>query len=128
MKKVILQRGNKGHAETLGMITVEGITHKPIFTLELPWRDNKQNVSCIPAGHYTVIPRTSPKYGKHYHVREVDGRGYILLHKGNFPRNTKGCVLLGMSSAKGCVWSSRKAMNYFKNLLNYEKFSLEVRD
>ena len=128
MKKVILQRAHKGHAETLGMITVEGIDHKPIFTLELPWKQNKQFISCIPAGHYTVDIRTSKRFGKCYEICVVEGRTDVLIHRGNYPKNTTGCVLLGMGSSQGYVWSSRKAMKYFKNLLNYKKFTLEVRD
>lgn len=128
MKKVILQRAYKGQTKTLGMLKIVGMDHKPIYTLELPWQGNKKNVSCIPIGHYTVIPRKSRKYKEHYHVIDVHNRGYILMHSGNLPRHTKGCILSGMSSGMGGVWQSVKATKYFKELLNYEKFTLEVRE
>jgi hypothetical protein len=73
-------------------------------TLELPYRDNERNISCIPEGHYDVVPRTSKKYGNHLHVTGVEGRSLILIHYGNYvgspnPRtglpDIRGCVLVG---------------------------------
>lgn len=73
-------------------------------TLELPYRDNERNISCIPEGHYDVVPRTSKKYGNHLHVTGVEGRSLILIHYGNYvgspnPRtglpDVRGCILVG---------------------------------
>lgn len=75
-------------------------------TLELPYRDNERNVSCIPEGFYDVVPRQSPKYGNHLHVTGVDGRSLILIHHGNYvgspnPKtglpDIRGCILVGKS-------------------------------
>jgi len=77
-------------------------------TLELPWRDNERNVSCIPEGVYVVVPRHSPKYGNHLHVTGVNGRSLILIHWGNYaasanPRtgtpDIRGCILVGYGYA-----------------------------
>lgn len=73
-------------------------------TLELPWKGNQKDVSCIPEGFYDVVPRTSPKYGNHLHVTGVEGRSLILIHHGNYagsmnPKTGKpdirGCILVG---------------------------------
>lgn len=64
-------------------------------TLELPWRGNQPNVSCIPCGVYTARRVNSPKYGDTFCIADVHGRGHILFHWGNFVRDTLGCVLLG---------------------------------
>jgi hypothetical protein len=64
-------------------------------TLELPWKENKRNVSCIPAGKYKVKKRYSPKFGNHFHVTEVENRSYILIHKGNYYTDIRGCILVG---------------------------------
>jgi hypothetical protein len=73
-------------------------------TLELPFKDNERNVSCIPEGFYDVVPRQSPKYGNHLHVTEVKGRSLILFHHGNYagspnPKtglpDIRGCILVG---------------------------------
>jgi hypothetical protein len=73
-------------------------------TLELPYRDNERNISCIPEGHYDVVPRTSKKYGNHLHVTGVEGRSLILIHYANYvgsdnPRtghsDLRGCIAVG---------------------------------
>lgn len=71
---------------------------KSIFgfkTLELPWLNNQQQVSCIPEGEYEVVKRHSPKYKNHFHVTEVPGRSWILIHSGNFYSDILGCILPG---------------------------------
>ena len=64
-------------------------------TLELPYKDNKKRISCIPIGDYTVKKRNSAKFGNHFHIQNVKDRSYILIHKGNYFKDTLGCVLVG---------------------------------
>lgn len=65
------------------------------FTLELPWKENQNNVSCIPKGTYKIELFNSIKFGKCFHVLNVPGRDAILIHKGNYNRDTHGCILPG---------------------------------
>ena len=58
-------------------------------TMELPWKDNKRRVSCIPVGFYIVRKHTSPKFGNTFHVLNVKGRSEILIHKGNYGARRK---------------------------------------
>lgn len=64
-------------------------------TLELGWKENKRNISCIPLGEYTVTKRISSKYGEHFHILDVEDRSYILIHAGNFYSDIRGCILVG---------------------------------
>ena len=66
-------------------------------TLELPWLDNKKRISCIPEGEYDVIKHVSPKFGECFWILDVLDRSEILVHKGNYNRDTLGCVLVGKS-------------------------------
>lgn len=66
------------------------------YTLELPWKNNSREISCIPTGTYDVVPRFTKKYKNHFHVLNVPKRSYVLLHHGNFPKNTLGCILCGL--------------------------------
>jgi len=59
-------------------------------TLELPWRNNQQDISCIPAGNYYCR-----KFRQVFQVINVPGRKDILIHKGNLDIETKGCILVG---------------------------------
>lgn len=73
--------------------------------LELPWLENKRAVSCTPEGTYRVtkeppIPMNDPKGRKerwywHFRLHDVPGRSGILIHRGQHPKNSKGCILVG---------------------------------
>lgn len=85
--------------QTLGTLTVfnedaQVVAH--LRCLELADKDNKVGISSIPAGDYIVVPRTSEKYGKHFHITDVKGRSYILIHAGNYYTQIRGCVLVGL--------------------------------
>jgi len=92
--------------QTLGeaSIAIDGKVVISFKTLELPWLNNKSQVSCIPEGKYDVKVRTSEKYKRHLHIQNVKDRSYILIHSGNFagsknPKTGKsdilGCILVG---------------------------------
>ncbi len=85
-------------------ITDNGKVIFSCLTLELADKDNQRDISCIPEGVYSVIPRTSNKYGNHLHITGVEGRGLILIHWLNYagsdnPKSghpdTRGCVGVG---------------------------------
>ena len=63
------------------------------FTIELPWRENRRNVSCIPEGRYEVKPRISKKFGNHLILVDVPQRSLILLHPANDALGElQGCI------------------------------------
>lgn len=64
-------------------------------TLELPWKNNERNESCIPAGEYLVKKTRSITFGECFEVTNVENRSAILIHAGNYKRDTKGCILPG---------------------------------
>jgi hypothetical protein len=64
-------------------------------TLELPWKGNQRNISCIPTGNYTVEKRFTQERGNHFHLLNVPGRSSILIHSGNYYSHTLGCILVG---------------------------------
>jgi hypothetical protein len=110
------------------------------YTLELPWRENQRNISCIPKGEYNVKIRISPKYGKVYHVKEVPNRTFILIHSGNwagdvskgYRSHVNGCLLLGKSRGKLAgqlaVLNSRLTVKRFMRYMNYQPFTLKIND
>lgn len=84
--------------QTLGiMYCCDELTGEEIEfdTLELPWKNNQTSISCIPQGRYHVAPRTSKKFKKHFHIKDVEGRKWILIHYGNFYTEIRGCILIG---------------------------------
>lgn len=64
-------------------------------TLELPWRNNQRQLSCIPTGTYKAIKHNSPKFGNTLWLQDVPNRYEILIHYGNYYFNSTGCILVG---------------------------------
>ena len=86
------------NVQTLGrMVVFDGAKVRlQILTLELPNLGNQKNVSCIPEGKYEVHLIYSPKFGKCFQIQDVPDRTEILIHKGNYNKDTHGCILVGM--------------------------------
>lgn len=62
-------------------------------TIELPWRDNHSQVSCIPEGCYPLIKWESPRHGWCLMVTNVPNRSLILIHPANNAlRDLRGCI------------------------------------
>lgn len=114
---------------------------KVACTLELPWKDNAHDVSCIPRdATYTACRRDSAEHEcELFGLVDVPGRGDIEMHIGCLPRDTKGCILLGTAfgqvdyadgrpGAKGYgITGSGAAFKRFMNLLDgFDEFRLVV--
>ncbi len=91
-----------------------------LVTLELPWKNNQRNVSCIPEGRYTCRRRTSIKtQGRDtFEVDDVPDRAGILFHVGNSTEDTEGCILVGKSFVSAyAIGSSVAGFERFMELL-----------
>lgn len=83
-------------AGTLGRLYWPGIDD-PILTVERPWLDNAVGESCIPEGLYECRPRRYSKGGyEAVEICDVPGRTHILFHRGNWPSEVRGCILVGL--------------------------------
>ena len=132
---VYIHRQERSDHGTFGSLFYEDFS---CYTLELPWRDNQRNISCIPTGEYHVDIRLSPKYGRIYWVRKVPNRSYILIHSGNWAGDTSkglnthvnGCILLGEKKGwlqgQRAVLNSRITVRRFMEKLIYEPFTLKI--
>jgi len=66
------------------------------FTLELPWLNNKTDISCVPPNIYKYKKRISPsKKTLVIELIDVKGRTFIQIHSGNYTRQILGCCLVG---------------------------------
>ena len=83
------------------------------FIIELPWLDNQRNVSCIPAGTYELVQRSSARFSQHLYVKQVPQRSMILIHPANdASTQLQGCLAPVMQlSGLGKGWNSRQALN-----------------
>ena len=92
-------------------------------TLENPWLDNQRNISCIPEGEYKVRLRLARESASrdylHLLVQDVPNRDWILFHRGNTAKDTRGCILVGLGSQQDVVNNSVLAMDLLiKEVLN----------
>jgi len=106
---------------TLGELFLNG--ERMCDTLENPWINNERNISCIPEGEYPVRLRLPRESGTrdylHLLVQEVPNRDWILFHRGNFPKDTSGCILVGLGSKQDAVNNSTLAMDLLiKEIVN----------
>ena len=106
---------------TIGELFING--ERISDTLENPWIDNQRRISCIPEGEYQVrirLPRESATRDYiHLLVQDVPDRDYILFHIGNKPKDTSGCILVGLGSQQNFVSNSRLAMDLLmKEIIN----------
>lgn len=128
-----MRRSSQG---TVGIVMADGMQY--CYSLELPWRQNRNNISCIPAGEYKVEMKKSPKFGNVYWVKKVSGREGILIHSGNwagdvsegFKSHVYGCILFGKQigylQGQLAILNSRITVKQFMNFMNYKKFKLEI--
>jgi len=133
MKRLILTRLKKEEDRTLGRLLVfSGLDLIANFTtLELPFKNNERGNSSILSAFYYVEPRTADRFKKHLHVVGVPGRDYILIHAGNWPKDTNGCILVGSGfndidgDGKIEIMGSRKALNHLTEIIT-EKAELII--
>lgn len=114
---------------TLGTLLFSEGQKRPIYTLELPWKDNERNVSCILCGEYAVVPHDGPKFKDCWRLLEVPERSGILIHIGNTPNDTQGCILPGLGQTPFGVYESAKAFELIREIVGgTDKWMLKVTD
>jgi len=100
------------------------------YTLELPYRDNKRNISCIPEGEYICRKICSKHFGETFEICDVPNRGEILFHQGNYTSSTRGCVLVGerWSPQQEMLQDTKLAMSKLMSIFKNEKeFKLIIK-
>ena len=102
---------------------------RPLFcSLELPWFDNQQNISCIPLGCYVSLKGNHDRLGRIVSLRGVEGREGILIHSANQTSELRGCIALGMEWGDGQlrILRSKEALEKLHSLLNEKPFVLRI--
>ena len=66
-------------------------------TIERPWLDNQNQISCIPAGTYLFYKYNSPTKGWVWRTDQVPNRTAIEIHAANFASQLLGCIAVGAS-------------------------------
>ena len=139
MRILKLFRDETGDDGTLGTLVGNALS---LSVIELPWRDNMRNRSCIPDGEYLVLPHRSPRFGRCLHITDVPHRSHVLFHSGNvagdselgFKTHSHGCILPGIRRGvlgingrrQRAVLSSKTALRHLLAWAENRPFQLEV--
>ena len=96
--RIVIERYDYGDKQTIGKLFLLD-DHNTIlsqyWSLELPDKNNKKRVSCIPEGEYIAIKHKSPRFKDCFWIQDVPDRSEILIHKGNYYSDILGCILIG---------------------------------
>ena len=129
MMQVLLTRNWKKPDYTIGRIFVNNAffsnSMEPTdrgLRQDMPLAEIKRlkikNKTAIPTGTYKVMMTWSAKYQKKMpEIMKVPGFDGVRIHPGNYPKDTKGCVLPGENSVRGMVVNSTKYFNQFVSML-----------
>lgn len=102
-------------------------------TLELPWKSNSNNISCIPPGIYDVVYTFSPRFMKFmYEIKNVPKRSGIRIHSANYASQLQGCIALGTQlsdinkDGELDTTNSRIAIAAFEGFMLKKPFKLQI--
>ena len=108
MDRLTIERALTGDQGTPGIADLHnaaGINLWSGFSMELPWRDNAADVSCIDEGVYVAKLQHSARFGYDVYVlQNVPGRANCEIHDANwagdvtkgYRSDLEGCTALGM--------------------------------
>lgn len=136
MELVKLVRFDQSDQGTFGKVVYKGHVR---YTLELPWRDNKSNISCFPPGTYKVVWTPSNRFKRYmYEVVGVPNRAGIRIHSSNLAGDTQkgykaqlqGCIALGERigyiGKQKALLVSKPAVSHLELIMEGKPFMLEV--
>lgn len=118
--------------QSVGILCVPTVNYF-FFTMELPWLDNRPDVSCVPAAKYALVPHNTPEHpntwalvnpaaGVYHEPGDIPagttGRYACLLHPFNWAHQAEGCVGPGLGfNGVDMVLSSDLAFQEIQTLL-----------
>ena len=143
--ELLLNRIARKETYTIGRLYVDGVRFcdtledtdrglKQTMDLAVLRAKKRRGITAIPAGRYKVTLNVkSPKFSQKkaydfcggYLPRLINVPAYdgVLIHIGNYPKDTEGCILVGKNTKVGAVLESTTT---FKAL--YEKLKSTKED
>ena len=143
-----LKRIARRETYTIGRLYIDGILFcdtledtdrglRQDMSLPVLRAKKRKGVTAIPTGRYRVtLGVKSPKYStrkqykfcKGYVPRLINVPCYdgILIHIGNYPKDTEGCILVGKNTKVGAVLESAKTFRELYAILKDAKDSIYI--
>lgn len=110
--ELVLTRKKLTGITTIGELTIDGKFE--CYTLEDTYRPPPEvkvkGDTCIPCGRYLVTIERSPRFQIDMpRLHDVPDFIGILMHTGNVPADTEGCILVGTTMGENRIDNSRLA-------------------
>lgn len=133
MMTVEIVRLERNETVTHGFVKVydEGDPDKVLMTchsLEPRVRSEKiWGKTAIPPGEYRVQFSWSNKFkGQMPYLMDVPNFSGVMIHVGNYARDTQGCILVGDSYGNSCVNNSRVTFNRLMTIIRYQQVKVVI--
>lgn len=105
--------------------------NKLCYTVELPWKDNQHDISCIPTDTYNVVQYNSNEHGDVWKIMDVPNRNNVEIHPANDVADLLGCIgvgdSLGVVNNFPAVLHSKKTFSMLKSTLP-DNFELTISE
>lgn len=99
-RSILLRRVDLAPTHTLGILGIRGFGGIRLYecvSLELPWKNNAREVSCVPAGEYDIVLEYSQsKKMDLWELKDVPGRSEVKIHIANYVSDLLGCIAPGL--------------------------------
>lgn len=135
MKKLYIDRTRNIKDATVGTFELKdgSITLLKGVTLEPAGEDtvtpNKDRR--IPEGEYNATFYRSPRFQRRLPIlynEKVSKDRHILIHNGNFPDDTLGCILVGSRDDNKGIYNSVDTLSRLLNFINYDNFKVIIKN
>lgn len=132
-------RHEHSKVQTLGYLYVLNSNEDILFsctTLELPYLENKRNISCVPIGEYKCVLEYSDRFKKYlWELKNVPNRSECKFHSANYFKQLNGCIALGIdfkdinSDGWKDIINSKDTMSEFHEVLkDIKEIILTIKD
>lgn len=128
--KLILKRYEKSQDGVFGKLVLES-GEDLCFTLEHAYLCEHEYFPKVNPGEYTCKRGTHCLHNgvpfETFEVTGVEGHTNILLHAGNYNKDSEGCILLGTGKLNNMITNSQAAFGMFLRLMEgLDEFTLVV--
>jgi hypothetical protein len=118
MSALLLKRTSFNAICTQGELWLDGQFF--CFTLEPPRESAPVKPRAIPLGIYAfaIAPPSEEHHYDHPLLEDIPDFDAVEIHIGNFPSDTRGCILVGLQAGTNAVFRSGEAFNALMGKLN----------
>lgn len=130
---IILNRFEFSDQSTIGTLDIDKGVFSCFVLEDTIRRVKKFGETAVPSGIYKLALITSPKFGFVPHLLEVPYFTNILIHNGNSPIDTHGCLLVGKYNKDQKNWigesrlTHKAMMEVLRPMNEKEELWLEIR-